>query len=161
MAYLPRAQLAEWDANDAIFPASAPATAGARNEHPLLAFGATVDENVVLSGVIPGEYLRDSLTVTIQWVAATATANDVVWNAAFERMTTDIDADSFAAVQAVTTTAPGTSGVPVSSQITFTQAQADGVVPRDPFRLRITRDANSGSDTMAGDAQVLRVVLGQ
>jgi hypothetical protein len=88
----------------------------------------------------------------------------VIWNAAFERMDTalDIDADSFAtAIAAAAATVPGTSGFPKYTTISFTNAQADGIVAGEMYRLKITRDADNASDTAAGDAELLGVEVRQ
>ncbi len=80
---------------------------------------------------------------------------------AFERIAPggqDIDSDGFDAIQTVTDTTNATSGIVTRTSITFTQAQADSIAAGDAFRLRVTRDANAGGDTMTGDAQILRVV---
>ena len=101
------------------------------------------------------------MTLVIVWTATTAITGDVKWDAGFERMdtATDIDADSFAAIQTVTTTAPGTSGFPAYSSIAFTNAQIDGLLVAEAFRLKITRNAAAAGDTMAGDAEALAFEL--
>lgn len=45
--------------------------------------------------------------------------------------------------------------MPNYSEITLTTI--DSVVAGDGFRLKITRDANNGSDTMTGDAELIAV----
>jgi hypothetical protein len=148
-----------WDPNQALFPAASPAQASSRNGHPLLAFDATVAENIDLIGSMPVGYVGGSILFNIDWVAATATTGAVVWSAAFERLGAglqDIDADGFAtAVQAAATTANATSGVVARTVITLTQAQADAVVALDAVRIRVSRVAADGGDTMVGDAQVV------
>ena len=155
--------LQNWDANDALFPAAAPAAAASRNEHALLAFDDTTDENVVFAGTIP-EYMPASANVQliIHWVAASATTGNVKWNAQVERLAAagqDIDADGFAAAQTVTTGTNATSGIITKTTITFTNAQADAIAAGDALRVKVTRDADDAGDTMTGDAQVLRIVL--
>lgn len=150
-------QLFGFEANQAIYPASSPAAATSRNEHPLLAYDDTTDENVVFIGLMPQDYLAGNITVDIHWVAASATTGDVKWDVAFEALAgLDIDVDGFAAVQTATDTTNGTSGVETITSITFTQAQADAIAASGAFRLRVTRDTAVGGN-MVGDAQISHV----
>jgi hypothetical protein len=41
----------------------------------------------------------------------------------------------------------------------FTRTEADNVNRNNLFRLRVNRNPNDPTDNMAGDAQILRVVL--
>ena len=148
-----------WTANDAIFPATTPAAATSRNGHALIAFDDTTAEAIVLEGVVPAGYAGAALEVQIHWVAETAIVDDVRWGASFERNNTDIDSDSFAAQQVTDDTTSGTSGIPTVTTIAFTQAQADGIVGGDSFRLEIERVAGATEDDMADDAQIMRIVL--
>ena len=155
--------LGSFDANDALFPSSDPAVANSRNAHPVLAYDDTVTEQVIFSGVISKDYAGGNLSVNIDWVAETATSGDVTFGVSFERIAaggTDIDSDSFAAERTSTDTTNGTSGIVTRTTITFTKAQADGIVAGDAFRLKVRRGNLSG-DTMTDDAQVLQISLGQ
>jgi len=129
-----------------------------RNNHILAAFDAATDQSFDFACVMPEHYGGGGLTVTLIWAAASATANDCIWNAQIERHqddTDDLDSDSFAAVQAVTATAASVAGELSYDDITFTDgAQMDSVVAGESFRLRVLRDADNGSDNMAGDAQL-------
>lgn len=157
-----QATLCDWDPTANKPPASAAALPDVRNQVPVLDFDADTDWSAVFHGVLPNDYAGGSLVVMICWLASSATSNDVVWNGAFERWeddVTDLDSDSFASPQAVTATAPSASGEPSYDQIVFTAAQIDGLVAGERFRLKITRDANNGSDDMAGDAELVGVHL--
>jgi hypothetical protein len=70
-------------------------------------------------------------------------------------MTTDIDADSFDTAASATAATSGTSGIPNYTEITLTTI--DSVTAGDGFRLKITRNATSASDTMTGDAELISV----
>lgn len=139
------------------------ATPDTRNGHPILDFDDTSDEDAVFSAVLSPDYSGGGLTVEIYWLATSATSGDTVWNAAIERHeddALDLDADSFAAANAVTDTAASASGEISVATITFTDgADMDSLAAGESFRLKITRDANNGSDTMSGDAELLRVVV--
>jgi hypothetical protein len=129
-----------------------------RNYHPVLLFEAANDILAVFGSVLPRSYAGGGLTVYIHWAGASATSGDVVWMAGFERLgegSQDMDSDSFAANQSVTATAPGTTGFLDIASIAFTSgAQMDSLAAGEGFRLKITRDADNGSDTMVGDAQL-------
>lgn len=156
--------LDSWDANLVTFPASAPAGATSRNGHPVLTFDDTTAENVVIHDVLSADYATGSVSVRVDWVAATATTGAVVWGIEVERDTPggqDIDADGFAAQQTATSTTSGTSGIVTRTTITLTQAQADSWTAGDAYRMRVQRVAANGSDTLVGDAQVLRVSMVQ
>lgn len=144
-------------------PASNYATLDSRNSHPVLDFDAGTDESAVFTAVLPRNYASGGITVYVHWAATSATSGDCVWNAAFERIgegSQDIDSDGFASAQAVTATAPGTSGNVDIAAITFTDgAQIDSVAVGEAFRLKITRDADNGSDTMTGDAELVAIEL--
>lgn len=139
------------------------ATIDKRNAHPVLDFDAATDEHAIFTSIMPRNYAGGGLTVYIHWAATTATTGNVVWNAAFERIgegSQDIDSDGFASAQAATATAPGTSGNVDIQAITFTDgAQMDNIAAGESFRLRITRDADNGSDTMTGDAELVAVEI--
>lgn len=144
-------------------PASNYATLDIRNAHPCLDFDDTTDETAQWTDVLPRNYAGGGVTVTLFWAASTATTGNVVWDAQFERLEdegTDIDADSFAAVQSATAAAPGTSGAVQYTTIAFTHgAQMDSVAAGELFRVRVSRDANNGADTMTGDAELLGLEL--
>ena len=144
-------------------PASNPATLDTRNQHPVLDFDATTNEDAVFSAVMPRSYAATTgLTVYIHYAMSSATSGDVDWDVAFERIgdqQLDIDADSFAAANSVdNTTVPGTSGLVDIVNVTFTDgADMDSVAVGEGFRMKVTRDA--ASDTAAGDAELLFVEI--
>jgi hypothetical protein len=144
-------------------PSSNYATLDVRNGHVVLDFDAATDESAVFSGVLPRHYGGGGLTVRPHWAASSATSGDVVWNVSIERLEdegTDMDADSFASAQAATATAPATSGALQYTDVAFTSgAQMDSLAAGESFRLKITRDADNGSDTMAGDAELVAVEI--
>lgn len=144
-------------------PSGTYATFDTRNGHPVLDFDAATDEEAIFSSVLPRHYAGGGLTVTVMWAASSATSGDVVLDAQIERLEdegTDMDADSFAAVQSVTVTAPGTSGAVQYSTIAFTSgAQMDSLAAGEAFRLKVRRDANNAADTMAGDLELVAVEI--
>ncbi len=154
-------QMFSFDANMATFPASAPAAATSRNEHPLIAYDATIAEKVVFHGVMSNDYQSGSnLLIDIDWVADTAVIDGVTWGVEIEAIATgghDIDADSFATQKIGTSTTSGTVGIVTTTTITLTNAEADTIAASDAFRLRVERVTGDSGDDMLGDAQLLRV----
>ena len=135
-------------------PATNFATLDTRNSIAVLDFDDTTDESAIFVSVCPqGANLASGLSITLIWTASTATSGACVWDASLERMTTDIDIDSFDTAASVTATTNATSGVPNYSTITLTTI--DSLTEGDGFRLKINRDANNGSDTMTGDAELI------
>lgn len=145
-------------------PASAYATPDLRNSHPVLDFDAATDEDAIFSAVLPRNYAGGGVTVTVIWMATSATSGNVIWNGAFERLEaggTDLDVDSFATAQAASAaTTNATSGALTYTTITFTNgAQMDSLAVGEAFRFKVTRDANNASDTMTGDAELVAVEI--
>lgn len=141
-------------------PATNMATLDTRNNHPIANFDATTEETLMWEGAIPDNYAGGGLTVKVKWLGATATTGDVVWGSAIERLDTgtDMDADSYATEQTVTSTTNGTSGAPTIASITHSSgANMDSAVAGDEFRIKIARKAAAGGDTMTGDAQISQV----
>lgn len=144
-------------------PASNNATIDTRNSVMVLDFDDSTDESAVFGGVLPNHYGGGGLTVTLVWMATSATTGNVVWNADIERHQDDafdIDSDGFAGANAATGTTASASGEQQYTDITFTDgADMDSLAAGESFRLKITRDANDAADTMTGDAELLRVIV--
>ena len=122
-------------------------------------------EFATFSAVMPEHYAGTTgVTLTLMWMAADTNAQNVVWNAAFKRAqdnTDDMDANTFAAVNAVTATDSATSRVINYDDIAFTDGvDMDSVVKNEYFRLSVSRNAGSGSDTLTGaDAELIALYL--
>ena len=139
-------------------PATAFATLDTRNSIAVLDFddGAT-NEAAIFNGIIPeAASLGSGLKVRIIWTATTATSGATEWGVQFEKLSTDIDSDSFDTAATQTTTTNGTSGVPNTTEITITTI--DSLAAGDGFRLKIYRDSSDATnDTMTGDAELIAV----
>ena len=137
-------------------PATAFATLDTRNSIAVLDFDDTTNENAIFLDIIPQfAILGSGLNIRLIWTATTATSGNCVWQVALERMTTDIDTDSFDTAASATATTNATSGVPNYTSITLTTI--DSVTSGDGFRLKVTRDGANVSDTMTGDAELIAV----
>jgi hypothetical protein len=135
------------------------ATLDTRNSIALLDFDAGTPESAVFVGVVPeGAVLSSGIQVRLGWAATSATSGVCVWRVAFEKTTGhDIDSDSFDTAVTGSTTTNAASGFVNTTAITITTI--DSIVAGDTFRLRVTRDADAGADTMTGDAELLAVEL--
>ena len=138
-------------------PTSNYATLDTRNNHPVLDFDASTNEDAIFSGIMPRNYDGGGLTVYLHYAMSSATSGDVDWDVAFERIgdqQQDIDSDGFAAANSVdNTTVPGTSGNVDIVNVTFTDgADMDSIAVGEGFRMKVTRDATS--DTASGDAEL-------
>jgi len=131
--------------------------------HMVLDFDDTTAESAQFAGILPRNYAGGGITLTLIWLATTATTGSVKWNAQFERHqddTDDLDTDSFATAQTATGAAATTAGACQYTPIVFTNgAQIDSLAAGESFRLKITRDAVDGADTLVGDAELLSVEL--
>lgn len=145
-------------------PAANYATLDTRNATspiPILDFDPTTNESAIFCGVMPRNYGGGGITVTIHWMT-TATSGNCKWDAEIERSNTDLDSDSFAAPeQTATTGCNGTSGILSTTEIAFTNgAQMDSLTTGEAFRLRITRDAADGADTInSNDVELVAVEI--
>lgn len=145
-------------------PSSNFATLDLRNYHLVLDFDDTTDEAAVFKFYLPPYYSGGGLTVEIFASFTSATSNNVVWEAAIERVTDsnqDIDSDGFASAQSSGAVAvPGTSGHVKKFTVAFTSgAQMDSLAAGEWGRLKINRDANNGSDNATGDAELWSVTI--
>jgi len=132
------------------------ATIDFRNQHPVLDFDASTNEDAVFGSVLPRNYAGSGLTVYIHYAMSSATTGDIDWDVSFERIgdqQQDLDSDGFAsAISIDNTTVPGTSGLVDIVNVAFTDgAQMASIAVGEAFRVKITRDA--ASDTATGDAE--------
>jgi hypothetical protein len=145
------------------YPTANYATFDLRNGHPCLDFDAGTDETVYFSNEMPLHYSGLGVTVSVKWSATSAVSGTTRWQVAWERVTgQDIDSDGFASTNSAGGSANATSGIPTYTDIAFTNgAQMDSVVGGDMFRISVRRDADgtSGTDDMAGDAELLLVSI--
>lgn len=155
--------LMRWSPLDNQPPSSSYATFNTRNSIAVLDFDASSAESAVFVGIVPeGADFTTGIKVRIIWIAATATSGNVVWTTAFERGTTDLDTDDFATgVDSSASAANGTSGIVTVTSIDHSSSQIDSLTAGDLFRVKVTRKAADGSDTMTGDAELIAVEVQQ
>lgn len=147
-------------ANDNTPPTTAFASLDMRNNIMLLDFDDTINESAVFMSVLPQNYEMNGINVILYWTATSAIAGDVLWSVSFDNMSGDIDSDSFATALNLADTCNGTSGTIEKTTISFTDgAEIDNLIIGNLFRVKVTRLASDGSDTMVGDAELLAVEL--
>ena len=158
--------LAIFVAQHAELPSASYATldthAGASNDLiSVLDYDAAADESAVFPGFMPGHYGAGGITVTLGWMSAAATSGVCVWNVGFKSVTDDaddLDTKAFAAVNPGSATTASAAGEVDYFDITFTDgADMDSVAAGEYFRMIVTRDADSSSDTLVGDAELVFV----
>jgi len=123
----------------------------------------TTDESIFFIGWMPGQYDGSAtLKVILAWNFLTFVGSQTCdWEVAFARIEDDVDSvDSlvFAIAQAVLATEPTATGELDYAEITFTNAQADGIQPNEAFILRVVRDV-SGGTASPGDARLATVAV--
>ena len=142
-------------------PSSGYATIDGGENNWRLLFDDSSDESAYWQDVLDDDYGSGTLYCDIYYSMASATSGDVVWNASIMAVTpgdsADVNTDSYDTANATTDTVPGTAGYLDKATVTLTNA--DSIAAGDYFKLKITRDADNASDTAAGDAEVLKVVV--
>lgn len=159
--------LAVFDALAGRPPSSAFAQLDLRNATAVLDFDDAVVESMDFVGVLPRGYAGRDLEIVVTWAATSATSGAVVWQAEFERHpiadpthgTHDLDTNDFGTPATSTGTAAANSGELVRTSISLDASDADDPVAGESYRLRVSRVATSGSDTMTGDAELVTVEL--
>lgn len=108
-------------------------------------------------------YGSGNLTIGLDWYAGTATSGNVVWSSQLAAITPDTDTQdtetkALATADTVTDSHLGTTGQRLHRAI-LTATNLDSLAADDNVWLRIARAAANGSDTMSGDAVLVRVTV--
>ncbi len=151
------------DAGEAPYPSKLVAI-GTIRQAEVINFIAAPGSNlwVYFTSKMSSYYSNHGIEVYIYWTASTAEANDVIWGAAFEYVIDGmlITADSFATAQTVTDTGnAGGSDYLQICNISFTNAQIDGIVADSAFRMKFYRDTDDAGDDHTGIAQLHTIEL--
>src|SRR3990167_6093068 len=126
-------------------PAASYATLDFRAGQPVLDFDGSADEEAIFSGIVPSHYAAGGFTVILHVAFTSATTGTANIEVSVERGSTDMDADSFAAMTDGSATPNGTSGI--ETKVTIALATMDSIVAGDHFRLKIRRDADGTNGT--------------
>ncbi|QGH73072.1 MAG: YadA domain-containing structural protein [Podoviridae sp. ctviO18] len=146
-------ELLTFGATSAIPPSTSFATFDTRNDFTVLDFGdGAVASKSIFVGVMPRDYDDGTMTIVIHFAATSATSGNAVWDVEFDRVGTTLDTDSasWATARTATCAVSGTAGRLSTCLITFTKAQADGVLKGELFRMRVSRDTTDAADTVTG-----------
>lgn len=144
---------------------SVPPGFGILQGRPFWAFDADTDEILRSQAFqMPAAYAGSgTLKLDVWYMMASATSGDVRLVASVEAVTdgdaVDLDAgESFDSDNTATETVPGTAGHP--SKLTITLTNKDSVAAGDYVRIKLSRDANHGSeDDATGDLRFLDATL--
>lgn len=147
-------------------PASNYATLDTRNAIPVLDFDDTTDESIEFGGFMPAHYAGTTgITVTVGWMATTATSGAISLDVAFKSVSDDLDdldGKPYAAANNANPTAPSATGEVDYVNITFTNgADMDSIAAGEYFRMKVTRDANgtTSTDNLTGDMELVFVSI--
>jgi hypothetical protein len=126
------------------------------------AFDAATEE-AVFFGFRAVRYGSGNLTVDVDWYADTATSGDVVWGAQLAAITPnsdtqDVETDALATANTFTDSHLATTGQRLH-RAAITVSNLDSIAADDDVRLRVYRVAANGSDTMTGDAVLVRLAV--
>ena len=133
---------------------------GAEGSWALLA-DATTDEEAIFQFRMPTDY-SSAPVLKITYSMASAVADQVVFACAVMALTIDttddLDTAAFDTVNTGTAdTVPGAAGR--LGEVSITLTNADSAAAADLVLLRISRDANNGSDDATGDAELRAISL--
>lgn len=146
-------------------PATNYPTLDLRNGVLVLDFDDTTDESIEFAGFMPRHYGGGGITVTVGWMATSATTGTISLDVAFKSVTDDVDdldTKAFAAANNANPTTASATGEVDYVTITFTDgADMDSVAAGEYFRLKITRDANgtTSTDNMTGDMELVFIEI--
>ena len=146
-------------------PSSNYATLDLRSGVLVLDFDDSTDESMHFAGFMPRHYDGGGITVTVGWMATTATSGTISLDVGFKSVTDDaddLDSKSFAAVNNANPTTASATGEVDYIAITFTDgADMDSVAAGEYFRMIVTRDANgtTSTDDLSGDMELVFVEI--
>jgi len=146
-------------------PASNYATLDIRNVVIVADYDDTTDESLEFAGFMPRHYAGGGITVTVGWMATTATSGTISLDVAFKSISDDaddIDTKAFAAANNANPTTASASGEVKYTTITFTDgADMDSVAAGEYFRMIVTRDADgtTSTDDLSGDMELVFVEI--
>ncbi len=135
----------------------------ASGARPYLAFDAAADEAAYWTCRVPVGF-TSPFTAVIDYAAASATSNAVVFDVAVEAVTSgdaSPDTDAAESLDTVNTatadTVPATAGL--FKQVSVALTNGDSAAAGDMVRFRLRRVGSSGSDTATGDIFVFGVEI--
>lgn len=146
-------------------PASSAATFDTRSSIPVLDFDDSADESAEFGAVMPRSYTGGGITVTVGWMATSATSGTISLDVGFKSVSDDaddLDTKAYAAVNNANPTTASATGEVQYTEITFTDgADMDSIAAGEYFRMIVTRDADgtTSTDDLSGDIELLFVEI--
>ena len=146
-------------------PSANYATLDVRNGVFVLDFDDTTDESMQFAGFMPRHYAGGGITVTIGWMATSATTGTISLDVGFKSVTDDaddLDSKAFATVNNANPTTASATGEVDYIAITFTDgADMDSVAAGEYFRMIVTRDADgtTSTDNLSGDMELVFIEI--
>ena len=132
----------------------------------VLAFSDSSNDYTAISQAFewPDEYADGTVKAVIYWYGRN-TSNAVIWEISVEAETPGAagatidmeDASGFDSVNQQSSTVNGTEGEVTAQEVTL--SNKDSVAKGDHVRIKLTRNADDGSDNFSGDAYVPFVVI--
>jgi len=138
--------------------AGSPPTNGLAVPQRFRGFDAASDEAIALAVPLASNYSSGG-AVSFRFASAAATSGNCVWKYAYvlERPgTTDWDGVVYGTVSTSTVATNGTAGVAATVSLTLGVVSA---VAGDVLHVFLGRDADNGSDTLVGDAELRAPIL--
>ena len=128
-----------------------------------LAFDAANLEFVCFEFVMPADY-ASGLTLKLKFKMVSAVTGNVIMIGRLAAYTvgtdtTDMDAKAFDAANTSAATAVPATTAGRGGEISITMTNADSVAANDKCVLYVARDGASGSDTAAGDLELVGITL--
>lgn len=125
----------------------------------VLDFDATAIEYMDFLCRLSEDYAGGGLTLTLAWMATSATSGAVRWEAAVRRLVDDaedIDGAHTYDFNGVTATTASATGEQAYDAITFTDgADMDSWAAGEYAIVRIRRDPTNGGDDLVGDSELI------
>lgn len=146
-------------------PSSNYATLDTRNGYLVLDFDDTTDESAIFLGFMPRNYAGGGLTITVHWMATSATSGTISLDIQLMSITDDaddLDTKAFATANNANPTTASASGEVDYATVTFTDgADMDSIAAGEAFLIKVTRDADgtTSTDNMTGDMELLGVEI--
>lgn len=126
-----------------------------------LLYDDATKEAAVWEFILDDDWGSGTLYSDIYFSMTSATGGAVVWNASIMAVTAgdsaDVGTDSYDTTNASTETVPSTAGYLDKDTITLTNA--DSCAAGDYVRFKLERDGANGSDTAAGDVELMQIVI--
>lgn len=127
-----------------------------RNGILVLDYDAATEEATIWRGILPSNYGGGGITIDAYWMASSATADNAVLGASFEKGTDndhDHDTDNFGVESTAAGAANAISGKKTKTTLTISHANMGSPAAGTPYRIKIARKSGDVSDTMTGDLE--------